>query len=133
MDCHDVVFHPFSFQLFVCKYTIYYSLPNNFTSFLRNNRKIKKMSTLKNTTFPQRGETISNLSTLLPPKVLFDFGIVCILHSLKILFMHILYFIQQEPLKCRLIRQLQHIGGDKQVVVHARNGIFHHLLSLTSA
>ncbi len=33
------------------------------------------MSTLKNTTFPQRGETISNLSALLPAKVLFYFGI----------------------------------------------------------
>ncbi len=32
------------------------------------------MSTLKNTTFPQRGETISNLSALLPPEVLFYFG-----------------------------------------------------------
>lgn len=133
MDCHDVVFHPFCFQFsfaniqFIIRFQIILQV------FLRNSRKIKKMSTLKNTTFPQRGETISNLSALLPAKVLFDFGIVCILHSLKILFMHILYFIQQEPLKCRLIRQLQHIGGDKQVVVHARNGIFHHLLSLTSA
>ena len=35
----DVVFHPFCFQFFVCKYTIYYSLPNNFTSFFEKQQK----------------------------------------------------------------------------------------------
>ena len=48
-------------------------------------------------------------------------------------FMHILYFVVQELLECSFIWQLQHIGGDKQVIVHAGNRVFHHLLTLAGA
>lgn len=64
-----------SFLFFVCKYTINYSLPNNFTSFFEKQQRNQEDEYAKTTTSPQRGETLSNLSTLLPPKVLFDLGI----------------------------------------------------------
>ena len=91
--------------------------------FLKNNRIVKKMSTL-NHRFHQRGETMSNPSALLPTEVLFYFKGVCSLHSLKILFMHILHFIQQELLKCGFVRQLQHIGGDNSFLIISLLPIF---------
>jgi len=82
-------------QFFVCKYTISCSVPNIFTSvFLRKDRIIlithfRDFSNCALYTFPrfllfagevtkisiQRREIISNLSALLPPEVLFYFGI----------------------------------------------------------
>ena len=47
--------------------------------------------------------------------------------------MHILYFVVKELLECSLVWQLKHIRGDKQVIVHACNGIFHHFFALTGA
>ena len=47
--------------------------------------------------------------------------------------MHILNFVAQELLECSLIRQLEHIGGDEELVVHASKSILHHFLALASA
>lgn len=43
------------------------------------------------------------------------------------------YFVQQELFKYTLIRELEHIGGDKELVVHASKGVFHHLLVFAGA
>ena len=43
------------------------------------------------------------------------------------------YFIQQKLFERTLIWQLEHIGGDKKLVVHASEGVFYHLLALAGA
>ena len=45
----------------------------------------------------------------------------------------VFYFIQQELFKGTLVWQLEHIGGDKELVVHASEGVFHHLFAFASA
>ena len=42
-------------------------------------------------------------------------------------------FISQKLLECGLVWQLQHIGGNKQAVIHACYGVFQHLLTFAGA
>ena len=48
----------------------------------------------------------------------------------KIMF---LYFITKELSEGCLVWQLQHIGRDEQVIIHACYGVFNHLLTLAGA
>ena len=45
----------------------------------------------------------------------------------------LLYFVMQELFEGSLVWQLEHVGGDEQVVIHTCDGIFHHLLTLAGA
>jgi len=43
------------------------------------------------------------------------------------------YFIQQESFKGTLVRELEHIGGNKELVIHAGEGVLYHLFSFAGA
>ena len=44
-----------------------------------------------------------------------------------------IHFIQKELFKGALVWQLEHIGGDEELVVHAGKGVFYHFLAFASA
>ena len=56
-----------------------------------------------------------------------------LLSEVGVLFLHILYLVSQELFECGLVWQLEHIGGNKEIVVQTCDGVFHHLFALPGA